>query len=150
MGNICRSPAAEAVMKQFVKNEGLNMQIECDSAGTISYHTGNSPDHRMHIAAQNRNITTGGQARQININDYEEFDLILTMDTDNYKNVISMAPAAKYNAEIKNFCDFLTDSTVIEVQDPYYGGAEGFEEVLDLLEDGCFSLIQYARNKIIK
>ena len=149
MGNICRSPAAEAVMKQFVKNEGLDMQIECDSAGTISYHTGNSPDHRMHIAAQNRNITTGGQARQINIKDYEEFDLILTMDNDNYKNVLSMAPAARYTAEIKKFCDFLIGSPATEVPDPYYGGVEGFEEVLDLLEDGCVSLIQYARNKIL-
>ena len=91
MGNICRSPAGEAVMRHVVENEGLAEQIECDSAGTISFHTGNPPDHRMHAAAQNRNIKTGGQARQINQADYNEFDLILTMDEDNYQNVLNMA-----------------------------------------------------------
>ena len=72
------------------------------------------------------------------------------MDKDNYKNVLSMAPAGRYTAKIKKFCDFLSGSPATEVPDPYYGGAEGFEEVLDLLEDGCVSLIQYARKKIIK
>ncbi|MDD9867528.1 MAG: low molecular weight phosphotyrosine protein phosphatase, partial [Verrucomicrobiales bacterium] len=114
MGNICRSPAGEAVMRHVVENEGLAEQIECDSAGTISFHTGNPPDHRMHAAAQNRNIKTGGQARQINQADYNEFDLILTMDEDNYQNVLNMAPAGKYSAEIKRFCDFVAESTANE------------------------------------
>ena len=148
MGNICRSPAAEAVMKQLIENEGLTMKIECDSAGTISYHTGDAPDHRMHTAAQNRNIITGGSARQINKSDYKEFNLILTMDEDNYNNVLHMAPSANYSSEIKKFCDFISDPTITEIPDPYYGGAQGFEEVLDLLEDGCSSLLKYAREKI--
>lgn len=148
MGNICRSPAAEAVMKQLIANEGLTMEIECDSAGTISYHTGDSPDHRMHKAAQNRNIITNGSARQINDTDYNHFNLILTMDEDNYNNVLNMSPSANCSSEIKKFCDFIADPTITEIPDPYYGGAKGFEEVLDLLEDGCLSLLEYARTKI--
>ena len=80
MGNICRSPAGEAVMRHLVEAEGLANRIHCDSAGTIAFHTGNPPDHRMHAAAANRNINTGGQARQICNDDYHSFDLILTMD----------------------------------------------------------------------
>ena len=84
MGNICRSPAAEAVMKRLIEDEGLTEHIKCDSAGTISYHTGDSPDPRMHAAAENRNINIGGYARQINKNDYKNFNLIL-MDIYNSK-----------------------------------------------------------------
>ena len=148
MGNICRSPAAEAVMKRFIEDEGLTKQITCDSAGTISYHTGDSPDPRMHAAAESRNIKTGGYARQIYKNDYNNFSLILTMDEDNYKNVLSMSPPNNYSAEIKKFCDFISAPSKTEIPDPYYGGDQGFEEVLDLLEEGCSSLIEYARSKI--
>lgn len=147
MGNICRSPAAEAVMKHLIDNEELTSKIECDSAGTISFHTGEPPDHRMHTAAQNRNIQTGGQARQIQKSDYNEFDLILTMDEDNYHNVQSMAPPTSYTAEIKKFCNFISESNETEIPDPYYGGSKGFEIVLDLLEDGCSSLLEYVRKK---
>ena len=148
MGNICRSPAGEAVMRDVVESEGLSSQIQCDSAGTISFHTGNPPDHRMHAAAQNRDIITEGQARQINQADYNEFDLILTMDEDNYRNVLNLAPDGEFSAEIKRFCDFVTESTANEVPDPYYGGAQGFETVLDLLEDGCASLLEHVREKL--
>ena len=135
-------------MRHIVESEGLSDQIECDSAGTISFHTGDPPDHRMHAAAQNRNIITGGQARQINKADYNEFDLILTMDEDNYQNVLNMAPAGEFPAEVKRFCDFVTDSPAKEVPDPYYGGAQGFETVLDLLEDGCASLLEHVRKQL--
>ena len=148
MGNICRSPAAEAVMKRLIEDEGLIKKIKCDSAGTISYHTGDSPDPRMHAAAANRNINTGGYARQINKNDYKNFNLIITMDEDNYKNVLSMAPPKNFSAEIKKFCNFINAPSKTEIPDPYYGGDQGFEEVLDLLEEGCSSLIEYARSKI--
>ena len=94
MGNICRSPAGEAVMRHVVESEGLGEKIECDSAGTISFHTGEPPDHRMHAAAQNRNIITGGQARQINEADYNEFDLILTMDEDSAGSAADDSPYA--------------------------------------------------------
>ena len=148
MGNICRSPAGEAVMRHIVESEGLADQIECDSAGTISYHTGEPPDHRMHAAAQNRGVITGGQARQINQADYNDFDLILTMDEDNYQNVLNKAPGGDYSAEIKRFCDFVTESNAKEVPDPYYGGAKGFDTVLDVVEDGCASLLENIRGQI--
>ena len=102
----------------------------------------------MHAAAQNRGVITGGQARQINQADYNDFDIILTMDEDNYQNVLNKAPGGDYSAEIKRFCDFVTESTAKEVPDPYYGGAKGFDTVLDLLEDGCASLLEDIRGQI--
>ena len=148
MGNICRSPAGEAVMRHLIEVEGLADRIECDSAGTIAFHTGNPPDHRMQAAAANRNINTGGQARQICDDDYRSFDMILTMDDENLLNVRNMAPTGDSPAEIRPFCDFVTGSTATEVPDPYYGGPKGFETVLDLLEDGCTSLLEHIRNQV--
>ena len=148
MGNICRSPAAEAVMRHLVESEGLAGRIECDSAGTIAFHTGNPPAHRMHMAAKNRGINTGGQARQICDDDYHSFDMILTMDDENLVNVRNMAPAGGYPAEIRPFCDSVSGSTAPEVPDPYYGGPRGFETVLDLLEDGCVSLLEHVRSQL--
>ena len=148
MGNICRSPAAEAVMRRLIEADGLAKRIECDSAGTISFHTGNPPDTRMREAAARRGIRTGGQARQIRANDYRSFDMILTMDDENLENVLSMAPAGDYPAEIRPFCHFVTGSTATEVPDPYYGGAQGFETVLDLLEDGCVNLLEHAQSQL--
>jgi protein-tyrosine phosphatase len=150
MGNICRSPAGEAVMRHLVEAEGLANRIHCDSAGTIAFHTGNPPDHRMHAAAANRNINTGGQARQICNDDYHSFDLILTMDDENLMNVRNMAPAGEYSAVVRPFCDFVTGSTATEVPDPYYGGQKGFETVLDLLENGCANLLEHARSQVDK
>ena len=148
MGNICRSPAGEAVMRHLIEAGGLTDQIECDSAGTIAFHTGNPPDQRMHTAAKKRGINTGGRARQICNDDYYLFDLILTMDDENLENVLSMAPAGDYPAEIRPFCHFVTGSTATEVPDPYYGGAQGFETVLDLLEDGCVNLLEHAQSQL--
>ena len=148
MGNICRSPAGEAVMRHLIEAGGLADQIECDSAGTIAFHTGNRPDQRMHAAAKNRGINTGGRARQICDDDYYLFDLILTMDDENLENILSMAPAGDYPAEIRPFCHFVTESTATEVPDPYYGGAQGFETVLDLLEDGCVNLLEHAQSQL--
>ena len=147
MGNICRSPAAEAVMRRLVEADGLAKRIECDSTGTISFHTGNPPDPRMHEAAARRGIRTGGQARQILADDYRSFDMILTMDDENLVNVRNMAPAGAHTAEVRPFCDFVTGTGATEVPDPYYGGPQGFETVLDLLEDGCASLLEHVRHQ---
>jgi protein-tyrosine phosphatase len=147
MGNICRSPAAEAVMRNLVESKGFSKkQIECDSAGTISFHTGNPPDTRMHEAASRRGIRTCGQARQIHADDFHSFDMILTMDNENLVNVRNIAPTENHLAEVRPFCDFVTGNTATEIPDPYYGGPEGFETVLDLLEDGCVNLLKYIRN----
>ena len=135
-------------MRHLVEAEGLAERIECDSVGTIAFHTGNPPDHRMHTAAANRGINTGGQARQICDDDYHSFDMILTMDNENLVNVRNMAPAGECLAKVRPFCDFVTESTATEVPDPYYGGPKGFETVLDLLEDGCASLLEHVRNQV--
>ena len=135
-------------MRHLVEAKGLAERIECDSVGTIAFHTGNPPDHRMHTAAANRGINTGGQARQICDDDYHSFDMILTMDDENLVNVRNMAPAGEYLAKVRPFCDFVTESTATEVPDPYYGGPKGFETVLDLLEDGCASLLEHVRNQV--
>ena len=102
-------------MRRLVEADGLAKRIECDSAGTISFHTGNPPDTRMREAAARRGIRTGGQARQIRANDYRLFDMILTMDDENLENVLSMAPVGDYPAEIRPFCHFVTGTIVFRI-----------------------------------
>ena len=135
-------------MRHLVEAEGLADQIECDSAGTIAFHTGNPPDHRMHAAAANRDINTGGQARQICNDDYRSFDMILTMDDENLVNVRNMAPAGEWTAEVRPFCYFVTGSTATEGPAPYYGGTEGFETERDLLEEARASLLGHRRSEV--
>ena len=125
-----------------------NAGIRCDSAGTIDTHAGNPPDQRMRETLERRGIRVAGAARKIVAGDFKRFDLILTMDEDNFQNVLNMAPGGDCSAEIKRFCDFVTESNAKEVPDPYYGGAQGFETVLDLLEEGCASLLEDIRGQI--
>ena len=148
MGNICRSPAAEGVMRHLIEAEGLQHRIECDSAGTIDCHTGDGPDSRMRKAAADRGIRLQGKARQIRRKDLEEFDLVLTMDDDNLAAVEQLGSAGPFAHKIKPFCSFLTETTANEVPDPYYGGQRGFEHVLDLLEDGCGTLLEHAKQQL--
>lgn len=142
MGNICRSPAAEGVMKHLVERENLGHRIECDSAGTIGYHSGELPDHRMRQTARERGIILESRARHIQSKDLETFDLILTMDQENLDYVRGLENASKYSAKIRPFCEFLTHHSNDEVPDPYYQGLQGFYFVLDLLEDGCEGILE--------
>ena len=143
MGNICRSPAAENVMRHLLEKQGLSHAFELDSAGTIRYHAGNPPDRRMTEAARARGMEMQGRARQVEGADLERFDWILVMDRDNLNDVQIMASHhAKGDARVAMFCDFCDEHEEEEVPDPYYGGPEGFEKVLDLLEDGCRGLIR--------
>ena len=130
-------------MRSVVEKEGLSSDFEIDSAGTISLHTGDSPDHRMTRAAERRNIPMNGRARQIRPADFERFDWILVMDEENRADVQAMAIRSDgAESKIAMFCDFCTEHEETEVPDPYYGGAEGFENVLDLLEDGCAEILR--------
>lgn len=129
MGNICRSPAAEGTFRQLLKQEGVERHIECDSAGTIDYHTGAGPDARMRSAARERGITIAGSARQIAVADLARFDLILCMDGDNLEHVEQLAAGGKHRARIRLFCEFVNDCDAREVPDPYYGGSQGFDDV---------------------
>ncbi len=137
MGNICRSPAAEGVMLQHLEDAGLEKDITVDSAGTLDYHVGHLPDARMRAAATRRGLSLTHRARQVKPDDLRNFDLILVMDRENLHEIMHLSGARQHEAKIKLFCEFCTEHDAEEVPDPYYGGAQGFEIVLDLLEDGC-------------
>lgn len=136
LGNICRSPAGENVFRHMVKEAGLDDRIHCDSAGTIGYHTGNDPDARMSKTIRTRGYEVTGFSRQISLRDFKDFDLILTMDEENYTNVIALTKNDEQRTRVKRFTDFCTEHEEKEVPDPYYGGDQGFELVADMIEDG--------------
>ena len=135
LGNICRSPTAEAVMRSLVESRQLDLEI--DSAGTAAYHIGKSPDHRSQQAALKRGMSMSGlRARQVSEHDFYEFDYILAMDSANYQDLISIKPS-NASAAVVLFLREFGSMEYDEVPDPYYGGEQGFELVLDLLEDAC-------------
>ncbi len=145
LGNICRSPAAENIMNYLIDQAGLQDEIVCDSAGTSSYHLGSPPDRRMSAAALHRSIPMWGQARQFVPSDFDQFDLILAMDRDNFQDILSLDPQGKYRDKVRLMCEFATRHREREVPDPYYGGQTGFERVLDLLLDACEGLLAEIR-----
>ena len=150
LGNICRSPAAENIMNHLAAKSELADSIECDSAGTANYHTGKPPDRRMQAAAANRNIPMTGTARQFTIADFATFDLILAMDRENYHNILALDPQGQYRHKIEMVCDFATHHPDKEVPDPYYGGTEGFNYVIDLLTDACTGLLVQLESARVK
>ncbi|MCS6958665.1 MAG: low molecular weight protein-tyrosine-phosphatase [Pseudanabaenaceae cyanobacterium SKYGB_i_bin29] len=142
LGNICRSPAAENIMNFLIKQRGLEGEIICDSAGTAGYHIGAPPDRRMQKAARARGIEMVGSARQLEPMDLREYDLILAMDYSNYRDILSLDPQGKYHDKVRMMCSYCRQYKVREVPDPYYGGEEGFNYVLDLLLDACEGLLE--------
>lgn len=143
MGNICRSPSAEAVFNGLVKKKGLNGFYEIDSAGTGPWHVGEPADKRMQKHAIKRGYNLTSIARQFDPDtDFERFDLIVAMDDDNVQSLKSMARNESDLKKIHKITDFSKEWNYDEVPDPYYGGDEGFELVLDLLEDACDGLIE--------
>ena len=150
LGNICRSPAAEAVFWHQVTNKGLNDCFEVDSAGTGSWHVGQPSDQRMRIAAQKRGINISSLARQINLDDFQKYDLILTMDKDNLDAVLNLGCHLnkKIVSKIKPLLSYAENTNSLEVPDPYYGGDRGFDLVLDLLDDACNGLISQLTTQV--
>jgi protein-tyrosine phosphatase len=142
LGNICRSPSAENIMRHLLKQRGLEHEILCDSAGTASYHIGSPPDRRMAAAASQQGIVLEGQARQFRASDLAEFDLILAMDRSNYEDILALDPKGQYQHKVKLMCDFCQHHSDREVPDPYYGGPEGFKYVIELLMDACEGLLK--------
>ena len=145
LGNICRSPAAEGVFLHLIASEGLEDRFVVDSAGTGGWHVGNPADRRMRAAAERRGIHLPSRARQIELADFTSFDRILTMDDDNFRNVRSLARELGERpglARIEPMTSHCRVHQVSEVPDPYYGGEQGFEDVLDLLEDACGGLLE--------
>lgn len=134
MGNICRSPTAEGVFRQLVRQEGLEDWFEIDSAGTHAYHVGNPPDDRAQKAALARGIDLGGlRARQVTLADFDVFDHILVMDRQNYDTLMFVCPKPNVG-KVKLFLQYAPKLKTVEVPDPYYGGDKGFERVLDMIE----------------
>lgn len=130
-------------MRHLVREEGLDERFEIDSAGTAGWHTGNPPDSRMTAAARARGIPMTGRARQVSPADFETFDHIFAMDRSNHEDLLSVQSRANHpTARLHLFCEWCEDHVEVEVPDPYYGGPEGFEKVLDLLEDGCAAFLQ--------
>lgn len=135
-------------MNYLIEKEGLGDRIHCDSAGTSSYHIGSPPDSRMSAAAARRGIQLKGQARQFITEDFEEFDLILAMDKSNYDDILSLDRAGKYRDKVRLMCDYARHHREKEVPDPYYGGREGFDRVIELLLDACGGLLEEVKEKI--
>ena len=143
LGNICRSPAAEAMMQQLIERNALQQRIEVDSAGTYGGHAGERSDPRMRRAAAARGIEMTHLARRVREEDFESFDRIIAMDDNNYETLFRLAPNREAQNKIFRFREYLRHHTEWSyIPDPYYEGHEGFELVLDLLEDGCSTLLE--------
>ncbi|HVO72736.1 MAG TPA: low molecular weight protein-tyrosine-phosphatase [Ignavibacteriaceae bacterium] len=141
LGNICRSPAAEGIMRHLVEKEGLQEKILVDSAGTIDYHLGELPDARIIRHSGIRGYKLNHKARIFSLKDFEHFDYIIAMDDENMIDIKSFDPEEKYSEKILKITDFCTRVKSDEVPDPFYGGPKDFELVLDILEDACKGLI---------
>jgi protein-tyrosine phosphatase len=150
MGNICRSPTAEAVMRAVVAREGLEDVVEIDSAGTGAWHVGNRPDRRATAAARTRGIVLHGAARQVTRADFEDFDLLLAADTENVAALRRMAPDAAGAAKVvllRRYDPASVTAGDLDVPDPYYGEDDGFEHVLDVVQAACEGLLVSLRSE---
>ena len=147
LGNICRSPAAQAVMQRMVDEKGLTDNFEIDSAGIGGWHIGDLPDKRMRVHARPRDYELTHRARKVQSSDFEDFDLIVGMDAANVDDLRYMAATPEQQDKVVMMGDYIRQFPHYDhVPDPYYEGSEGFELVLDLLEDSCDNLL----NQIIK
>ena len=143
LGNICRSPAAQGIMQSMIDKNGLQDQFELDSAGLYGGHAGDLPDHRMRVHAYQRGYNLTHRSRQVRISDFDNFDVIVAMDDSNFSRLKAMAPTLDAENKIVRMIDYVRGFPQYDsVPDPYYEGAEGFEIVLDLLEDGCRNMIE--------
>lgn len=148
MGNICRSPTAAGVFRKLVTDAGLAGRVHIDSAGTHAYHTGEPPDQRASAAAARRGFDLSGQtARRVSAEDFERFDYVLAMDRDNHE-ILLAAALEDHHERVRLFLEFGSDPSRLEVPDPYYGGAVGFERVLDLVEDAARGLLRDVRGRL--
>jgi len=149
MGNICRSPLAQGVFEDLVRREGLEEKVFVDSAGTGRWHVGSLPDERAQRSASSRGLDLSTQrARQVTPDDCQSFDYILTMDEENYQTVAALCRGG--SAEVRPFLNYAPDRFETEVPDPYYGGPDGFEHVLDLVEEAAEGLLEDIRVRHLK
>lgn len=148
LGNICRSSSAEEIMRTLVKLAGLQQEIDVDSAGILNYHQGELPDSRMRMHAARRGYELTHRSRPVCTDDFFEFDWIIGMDDRNIQDLKDKAPSLETEKKICRMTDFCRVKQVDYVPDPYYGGAQGFENVLDILEDACSGLLEEIRKEL--
>lgn len=141
MGNICRSPAAEGALNALLQHHNLQNKVYCESAGTSGHHSGSLPDERMRAHGQKRGLTLDSLARQFQYEDFQKFDYIITMDHSNYRNVLRLDSSGQFKEKVIPMAHLCSTLSITEVPDPYYGGDAGFEEVLDIVQDGCRGLL---------
>lgn len=147
LGNICRSPTGEGVMRHLVREAGLEGRVRVDSAGTAGYHAGDLPDARARAAGARRGIDIGGRARQFKREDFARFDYVLAMDRANYDDLAELAgPKEKEKLHLLRSFDPAAPRGAC-VPDPYYGGEEGFDEVLDMCLAACRALLARIRKE---
>jgi protein-tyrosine phosphatase len=143
MGNICRSPTAEGVLRHKLREAGLDKVVDVDSAGTHAYHVGEAPDPRSTRHARQRGYDLSAlRARQVREADFEQFEFVLAMDWDNLSDLEDRCPVP-YRSKVRRLVEFSRRLKSDIVPDPYSGGAEGFEYVLDLVEDACDGLVEH-------
>lgn len=142
LGNICRSPMAEGVMRRLVKEAGLEKEFVIDSAGTSGYHQGDLPDSRMRAHASRRGYNLTHRSRRVRTEDFYDFDLIIGMDDHNIDDLQERAPSTEAAGKIHQMTEYNTRIPADHIPDPYYGGSSGFEHVIDLLEDACSGLLE--------
>jgi protein-tyrosine phosphatase len=148
LGNICRSPTAEGVMRALVREAGLEEKIELDSAGTGAWHVGSPPEERANETARSRGILLEGAAREVRREDYDDFDLVLAMDRKNLADLRRLAPDERTRSRIRLLREFDPAGAGVDdldVPDPYYGGPRGFEDVFDLVQAACAGLLEEVR-----
>jgi protein-tyrosine phosphatase len=148
MGNICRSPTAEGVFRHLLQERGLSEEIQIDSAGTGGWHAGAVPDKRSTATAARRGITLEGAARQVVVEDFYIYDLLVAMDRDNVDALLALAPDGEAAAKVvllREYDPASTDAGDLDVPDPYYGGSDGFDNVLDMVQAASEGLLDTLR-----
>jgi protein-tyrosine phosphatase len=148
LGNICRSPAGEGIMKAKIAAGSLDDKMEVDSAGILGYHAGELPDQRMRQHGGRRGYRFDSRSRKVTTDDFYRFDMIVAMDDRNYDDLLYLTPDLESRNKIRKMADFLRKIPYDHVPDPYYSGASGFELVLDLLEDGCQNLLEEVKKVV--
>jgi protein-tyrosine phosphatase len=150
LGNICRSPTAEAALRDELARAGLAGRVEVDSAGTGAWHVGKPPDPRMIDAGRTLGLVLGGAARQVAIEDFDLFDLVLAMDDRNRADLVALAPDVAAGRKVRLFREFDADADPdhLDVPDPYYGGPEGFTQVVELVRAAARGVVAHVRQEL--
>lgn len=147
LGNICRSPMAETIMKSLVEKHATKLQFHIDSAGIASYHAGEKADSRMRMHAEKRGYKITHISRPIRPFDFEDFDMIISMDDSVHDSLLDIATTIEEESKISRMTDYCVNTIADHVPDPYYGGSAGFERVIDILEDSCMGLLHHICGK---